>query len=188
MFLSKVQLGGVKNPYKIHRSLWDLFPDMPDAERPFLYRVSWPSHEGPWEVLMLSRIAPDAKASDSCAILATKEFKPKLIVGQVLRFTLCANPTKRLSAERKRVPLIHEEQQIEWLRRKLGDSANLLEAQIADGRVLHFRRKGVLGKVATITFNGLLQVTEPGGLTEAVEDGIGPAKAFGCGLLSLARV
>ena len=38
-----------------------------------------------------------------------------------------------------------------------------------------------------VRFNGLLQVTDPEKLMQAVRNGIGPAKAFGFGLLSLAR-
>lgn len=38
-----------------------------------------------------------------------------------------------------------------------------------------------------VRFDGLLCVTDPETLVEAVRQGIGPAKAFGFGLLSLAR-
>ena len=39
-----------------------------------------------------------------------------------------------------------------------------------------------------VRFDGVLQVTDVGALVEAVRGGIGPAKAFGFGLLSLAPV
>lgn len=38
----------------------------------------------------------------------------------------------------------------------------------------------------TVTFEGLLEVTDPVLLTERLLGGIGPAKAYGCGLLTLA--
>jgi CRISPR system Cascade subunit CasE len=46
-----------------------------------------------------------------------------------------------------------------------------------------FRRLDI--KIAR--FEGVLEVTNPQTFTDALFSGIGPAKAFGCGLLSLAR-
>jgi len=37
-----------------------------------------------------------------------------------------------------------------------------------------------------VQFNGRLQITDAARFITAVQTGIGPAKAFGCGLLSLA--
>ena len=51
------------------------------------------------------------------------------------------------------------------------------QAQIPKGEVAH----------AGVRFDGELTVTDPGELRDAVAAGIGPAKAFGFGLLSLAR-
>ncbi|MFO8071969.1 MAG: type I-E CRISPR-associated protein Cas6/Cse3/CasE [Polyangia bacterium] len=187
MFLSKVRLAGKRNPYDIHREIWGLFPGMPDAERPFLYRVFWPRRGLPTEALVQSDVSPVDSNSSSCSLMAKKEFDPKLRKGQVLRFALCANPTKRLAEERKRVPLIHEDHQLAWLERKTEPFAELLEAQVAGGRVLNFMRHGVAGKIAAVDFTGVLQVGDPPGIGDALRNGIGPAKAFGCGLLSLAR-
>jgi len=44
------------------------------------------------------------------------------------------------------------------------------------------------GKIVPIAFEGVLTVQEPDEFIEQVKQGIGPAKAFGCGLLSLARI
>lgn len=41
---------------------------------------------------------------------------------------------------------------------------------------------------ATALFEGELRVTEPGAFRVAIEEGIGPGKAFGCGLLSIASI
>jgi CRISPR system Cascade subunit CasE len=50
------------------------------------------------------------------------------------------------------------------------------------------RDKGITHKLTllAVQFDGLLQVTDPDHLRESVEGGIGSAKAFGLGLLSLA--
>jgi CRISPR system Cascade subunit CasE len=39
-----------------------------------------------------------------------------------------------------------------------------------------------------VVFDGMLEVSDPGRLRSALRHGIGSAKAFGFGLLSLARV
>jgi len=43
------------------------------------------------------------------------------------------------------------------------------------------------GKIQSVGFQGILQVAKPTILKEIIINGIGPAKAFGCGLLSLAK-
>jgi CRISPR system Cascade subunit CasE len=58
---------------------------------------------------------------------------------------------------------------------------------IAGKNRLYFRKKDRPGKVVTISYTGLLGVNDTKPLMNLVENGIGPAKAFGCGMLSLAR-
>lgn len=51
----------------------------------------------------------------------------------------------------------------------------------------HFKQRRI--KLSTLDFEGFLQVTDPEMfIDKALFKGIGPAKAFGCGLLSVARV
>ena len=54
----------------------------------------------------------------------------------------------------------------------------------------HFKRPGGRAKrdltLFGVRFDGVLAVTDPDALTGAVRQGIGPAKGFGFGLLSLA--
>jgi len=49
-------------------------------------------------------------------------------------------------------------------------------------------RENRAGKIQPVRFQGVLKVEEPEAVMELVQNGIGPAKAFGCGLLSLAKV
>lgn len=62
------------------------------------------------------------------------------------------------------------------------------DVRIVARQVYRFR-KGVNGPqvvLATATFEGRLRVTDPDLLAEKLLSGIGPAKAYGCGLLTLA--
>ena len=133
-----------------------------------------------------------------------------LETGQTLRFRLRANPTKRIAKPRagseglkgKRVGLLREEEQIAWLVRK-GESGGfeILTKESDAGRIPRVDvtrcgkqfnwKKGVkeshrmthLG----VRFDGLLRVANAEIFRETLAKGIGPGKAFGFGLLSLAR-
>ena len=75
-----------------------------------------------------------------------------------------------------------------WLQKKAENNGFKLLSVIADGyQQYHFKKRGI--KISTLDFQGILEVTEPEVfIRDALYKGIGPAKAFGCGLLSLARI
>ncbi|MSM41132.1 MAG: type I-E CRISPR-associated protein Cas6/Cse3/CasE [Geobacter sp.] len=201
MYLSKIMISGAvsRNPYEIHRVLWRLFPEDAEAERDFLFRVGQSDRHGA-EVLMQSLRKPE-KSSDSARILASKEYPLSLQTGQRLRFLLVANPVKMINDEggrmnaagevkKCRVPLVRENDQRAWIERKLEDAASLEVLTIDPVFPLRFRKSGEgrAGKIQQVSFQGVIQVENAEAITVLVHTGIGPAKAFGCGLLSLARV
>jgi CRISPR/Cas system-associated endonuclease Cas1 len=53
---------------------------------------------------------------------------------------------------------------------------------------LYFRKGKRAGKLVTCTFEGVLRVDDPERLTILLENGVGPARAFGCGLLLVRRL
>ena len=75
-----------------------------------------------------------------------------------------------------------------WLEKKAEKNGFKLLSVTAEGyQQHHFKKRGI--KISTLDFNGVLEVTEPElFIQKALYKGIGPAKAFGCGLLSLARI
>lgn len=189
MYLSELMLEKrlAVNPYEIHRHLWKVFPGMPDDERPFLFHVGAGEQKNQQIILMQSSIKPDMQSLPAgCEMLRLKEFNPVLSQGQPLRFLLCVNPVKRLLKERCRVPLIKEEEQVEWIDRKIAGAAELLSAQRIAKQILYFRKKNTSGKIETVTFTGLMCVLSSEAFLKILKNGIGPAKSFGCGLLSIA--
>ena len=201
MFLSKVLIHGSasRNPYEIHRTLWQLFPKDGDAKRDYLFRVERSSQQQA-EVLMQSCREPIERNAPRTKILASRDYPLKLRARQRLRFLLLANPVKTINDEngrlnakgevkKCRVPLIHEEEWRAWLERKL-DTRAAIETLIAEKRLpLNFRKakEKRIGKIQPVSFQGVLSVKDPSAVHELVAAGIGPAKAFGCGMLSLAR-
>ena len=130
--------------------------------------------------------------------------------GDVCHFRLRANPTRkrRVGTEMAkiehgvRVGLYTEDEQLAWLARK-GEEGGFrlvschvvpegkvygtkMEPKTPDGGREECREHKM--QHFAVRFDGVLQVTDPEALLETVRCGIGPAKAFGFGLLSLARV
>jgi len=133
---------------------------------------------------------------------------------QVLSFRLRANPTKRIakSLKGKRVGLLREKEQLAWLIRKgqerekgQAGGFELLTKCIKDenGEIQQIPRVNVQpeGKQnwhkkegghshntthLAVRFDGLLRITDAEAFRQTLARGIGPAKAFGFGLLSIA--
>jgi CRISPR system Cascade subunit CasE len=120
-----------------------------------------------------------------------KEFHPSFRPGQRLFFRLRANPT--LKRNGKRLGLLTEEGQREWLDRKAGAGGfRVLSAQAVREGMVHGRKAGDDGRHdlahLSVCFDGLLEVTEPEGLLDTLRAGVGSGKGLGFGLLSLRRL
>lgn len=140
-----------------------------------------------------------------------KMFDPQFRAGQRLRFRLRANPTKRVASQNetlgpklagKRVGLFLETDQVRWFLDKASDggftvpgdwegeesgpkSPNFRMDVIPEGRVWN-GKGGFGGWFLAVRYEGVLVVSDPAAFRAAVVAGIGPAKGFGFGLLSVA--
>lgn len=196
----------IANPYEMHRTILRAFPTpLGEAER-VLYRLELNSPAGGPLLLVQSQEMPDwtwLGTADHNYLLAThtpnpavKEFSLDLEARQMLAFRLRANPTvKKKGAEDSRnghrVGIHQEEEQIAWLQRKLAaGGARLLNTLVVKPEKIEETRieagqKQTLS-FASVQFEGVLQVQDPALLIRMVQTGIGSAKGFGFGLLSLA--
>lgn len=213
MYLSKLSLNPrsrqaqqeLGNPYQLHRTILRGFPaTLPDDER-VLYRLDVEPRSGELALLVQSTHEPDwsplLDADQGRYLLEAPEtpkwLEPDLPAGSLLRFRLRANPTVKKKRDGhkngNRVPLVREDEQIEWLKRK-GEQHGfrILQTQVTGNEDLSGWKKedGKVHKLQlyVVQFDGLLQVAEPERFAETLAKGIGSAKGFGCGLLSLARV
>jgi len=122
-----------------------------------------------------------------------REYVPVLQSGRRLRFRLRANPTVKRAVQRDgqakpaRHALLDEADQRAWLMRKAqGAGFTPLDFAVTGvRRVTCSSPKGKQTHVA-VDFEGLLEVTDPAAFQAALAGGIGPAKGFGFGLLSIA--
>jgi CRISPR system Cascade subunit CasE len=216
-FRDLVALGDL-DPYGQHQALWKLFDLPPKAERagqpaPFLFRAG--QRDGLPVFYVLSEQCPHDR--QDVWIVEAKHFAPDIRAGDCLAFKLRVNPTvargrpgtgrgrrhdvvmdakRRIGwkdlPETSRPSLAHlaYEAGACWLRERQGR----LGVKLADAglRVDGYRTwrqwtpRGIA--LSTLDYEGELTVADPDRFLNALFNGIGPAKTFGCGLLLVRRV
>lgn len=196
----------VTRPYEMHRTLGCAFQsDRVQAE--MLYRVEANREDRQIGLLVQSGAPGDWARLPEGYVLSIKgpielDYKQILRAEQRWRFRLCASPTKRVgnSSEDKkmigkRIGILGEEKQLEWLKRK-GDQHGFepdLESIVVcnNDHQRSVKTDSKTGKEyamswLSVRFDGILRVTDAQAFAQAVECGIGSAKGMGFGLLSLA--
>lgn len=189
------------NPYEFHRTIMRAFPDR-DQGGPgrVLYRIERLIEAERIEgsgiapvVLVQSEYEPDWTKTPLWKNYISERFPSKVVptefaVCSQFRFRLRANPT--VKRQGKRHGLVREDDQLQWLHRKAADAGfRVLNVVVnADGGAEGFKRSS--GHQMThlgVLFDGELEVVDPALLKVTIQDGIGSAKGFGFGLLSLAK-
>jgi len=139
----------------------------------------------------------------------------RLDAGQTWAFRVTANPTRTSRATKvvnhipvlpfpdsaedvlrpKRYGHVTVEQQLKWLLDRsskwgftIQESNGVQDIVVHDRRTERFSRQGAFVTIAKATFDGILTITDPDALRRAMIEGVGPAKGYGCGLLTLAPV
>jgi CRISPR system Cascade subunit CasE len=190
----------VENPLQVPR----------DKEHNFIFRVE-PHSCGRVVILVQSAAEPDWEYAFHnadyflAALPQYKRYDPDFEKNQHLQFRLLANPTKRLrkdSRERngepvqakwvgKRVP-VGANQLVDWLSRRAEDrgfSVDPDNIQVQPGYVyVDKRRNDQKARLRSARYDGILTVNDPEKFLETIVSGIGPAKGFGFGLLSVIPV
>ncbi|WP_165677596.1 type I-E CRISPR-associated protein Cas6/Cse3/CasE [Metapseudomonas otitidis] len=182
------------DPYEMHRSLVRAFVrDAQQTPPRFLWRVEPTAAWGSPELLVQSVEAGDwsflaGQPNYLKGEVETREWAPETWVREqaCFRFRLFANPT--VTRDGKRLGLVGEETQLAWLARQGERLGFSVEAALVTGSELLRSRKGD-SRISLLRacFEGRLRVRDAGALATALCAGIGPGKAFGCGLLSLGR-
>lgn len=213
MYLSQLKLSPAEiqvkrdlaNPYELHRTILRAFPTpLPEGER-ILFRVENTVDSGISFVLVQSQNQPDwTKVEQQYPTYFSEAPQVKTLQGlqikngDLLRFRLRANPTKRVlyeSTQRsQRISLFSEEDRKQWLLRKSKISGFSFNPEIllttdAPYRTIFIAKEDKTYKatINMVDFNGVLKVDDVGKLMLSLAQGIGPAKGLGCGMLSLSH-
>jgi len=164
------------------------------------------NHAPDWSGLPAGYLAPPIDERGNPAVRPIDSDLGRIRQGMRLRFRLRANPTKRISKldseqdprwHGKRVELRRLDDQIAWLERKAGAGGfallgvQLPGAQAPDVRVTeapkqYGRRDDARINFGVALFEGQIEVVDAARFNETLRAGIGSAKAYGFGLLSVA--
>jgi CRISPR system Cascade subunit CasE len=202
MYLSQLNLkrmdrGAIRalaDVYRLHQLVMKGFAAYSNTDR-VLYRAEPEERNELVTILVQSLQAPDwgcfVDENRGVATAKVKEFSTAFKAGDTYRFRLRANPV--VTRDSKRHGLIRDESLLEWLgkkEKKIGvrfcSMSVIDEGYVTGTKGSQEKQHRMSIKVAR--FEGALEVVDPAVFGETFLSGIGPAKAFGCGLLSLARV
>jgi CRISPR system Cascade subunit CasE len=181
--------------YEMHRTLTRAFvPNAQSSPPRFLWRLetAMGSSQSP-TVLVQSQLQADWPVLERLPnyLLRPVEIKDVELSHLVrlnhrYRFRLLANPT--VSRKGKRLALLKQNEQTAWIERQgshHGFSIHSLTVTPHD--LMNSSRDGKSPIcIQRVSFEGFLEVREIEEFEKALVAGIGPAKAFGCGLLSVA--
>lgn len=177
-----------------------------DAHRHVLYTVS------PAEPDLTHLVEQAGWAGQSWDAVSYDAFLGRLTRGQVWGFRLAANPVRAVAREGARskvLPHVTPAQQVGWLEERSAGWGFSLVGSVDGGTTEETKRSSVLvsqrhddrfgraegatGRRSKVTlriaqFDGTLEVTDADALRSALVAGMGRAKGYGCGLMTLRPV
>lgn len=203
MYLSQLRLDtasaaarrDLADPYQLHRTLARVYaPD--DATPPprFLWRLERGGPVGERGVVLVQAAVPgrwDVLAARSgYEVHGDKPVDTGQLVqpGHRYRFRLRANPV--VTRQGQRLGLHGQDEQLDWLARQGSRLGFEVEGADVSGleRIVMWKPGGARPNVKdTVLFDGVLVARDAAALRAALVDGVGHGKAFGLGMLSLAR-
>ena len=208
MYLSRVALDqrrrstmmALSNPQEFHGAVESAFAG---ERRRRLWRLDRLGEE--LFLLLLSEDAPDlsgvAAQFGGGSAPETRSYAPlleRIAPGSVWRFRLCANPTRSLpgsGAEARRGKVqacVTTGMQEQWLLDRAEACGFALEADafsVVRSQWLRFRKGESRRQVTllSVTYEGILTVTDPQRFRRLLTEGIGRGKAYGMGLMTVMR-
>ena len=201
----------VSSPQRLHAAVLSAFVPGTGERGRILWRLDAPQHHL-LDLYIVSPIAPSLEAMADQAgwpsqpEWRTADYDPflgRLEGGQRWAFRLRANPVKNVphsdGGRGQRMPLHKVPDQLQWL----DDRAPKHGFRVADGELgpnVRIAERGATsfarrsdGERRTVTltiatYEGVLEVEDPSALRASLVQGIGAAKGYGCGLMTLARL
>lgn len=196
------------SPQAMHAAILSGFPPGSDPGR-VLWRLDGAETPTP-TLYVVSRTDPDFAHLDEQAGWPTQRmaesapydgFLAQLANGQSWAFRITVNPTHRTARNGRSQVMAHVTvaQQAQWLadradsmgvhltRPSESGGANQRTFDLVERATRTFHRQESTVTLGTATFEGRLMVADRQRLRDALTTGVGRAKAYGCGLMTLAR-
>lgn len=214
MALNPARRGGrflLGNPQAMHAAVMASFPPADTEGQRVLWRIDRMEHDV--NVYVVSPTEPDfshliEQAGWATSTWQTRDYLPlldRVAADQQWAFRLQANPVKQSAvgeSKGKRLAHVTPDQQIAWLKqREAQNGFSIVESsdgsafvQVNSKTKTTFGRRdpNLQGTKSAVTlvraqFDGLLTVTDAGLFRNTLTQGIGRAKAYGCGLMTIAK-
>lgn len=180
-------------------------PNANEGSGRVLWRVEELGHDT--SLLVLSPGRPDFTALVEQAGWPVSEVEPwmtreyagllqRLENGTTWRFRLRANPVRQAPDGRGKVAHVTAAQQQDWLVRRTADlgfsivgaeagAGSEPQVVVSDRRIVKFRRGDGTVTLSTALFDGVLTVNDAEVFRSTLLSGVGRAKGYGCGLLTV---
>ena len=137
-------------------------------------------------ILLASEDEPDKEALGIYGKVMAKSydrFLDNISTERPYQFRLVANPLQ-MGIKNRRIPCHGNSQRLEWLKKQGARYGfTVIQAKITGYKENKIRKYGFT--VKSVTFEGILQVTDTKKFKQALVQGIGREKAYGCGMMTI---
>jgi CRISPR system Cascade subunit CasE len=185
MYLTKINfketvtmnmLRDAKSIYEMHRTILKGFDEKPDT---LLFRVET------GYILVLSSDEPNYDV-DYFGDIQTKQYSMECKKGHVFSYRMRANPTVRKMDTGKNNPIRSEEDLVKWITKKANDNGfdiREVMVNVEDPKISYKKKHKQTHH--SVLFNGIGSVVDADKFNDVLIRGIGRAKSYGFGMMSV---
>jgi CRISPR system Cascade subunit CasE len=189
----------ITDAYSLHRVVYSLYEDVRDEEQKqastasgILYADQGGDVRGR-KILMLANREPMDAVEGQHGEVLSKPIPDDFLEHDRYRFKVIVNPTRRDSASRKLVAVKGREDIAQWFIERSSNSwgfeVSPQSLQIDKIEVLQFKDKHQRNiTIGQAHVQGMLRITDKAQFANSFTQGVGRARAYGCGLLQIVPV
>ena len=189
----------VTDAYSLHRVVYSLYEDVRNCEQKInstpsgiLYADQGGDVRGR-KILMLANREPRSMVDGRYGKVHRKSISGDFLEHQKYRFQIIVNPTRRDSASRKLMVVRGRNEVASWFSDRAtsswGFSVSQQHLQVNKIEVLQFKDKEKRNvTICQAHIQGFLYVTDSEVFANSFTQGVGRARAYGCGLLQIVPV
>lgn len=182
-----------RDPQAVHKTLMACFPEAEGSDARREFGVLWRIEPGDAPtVLMQAQRCPALtalpKGYAEMQVRSLDEHLKSLRNGQVVNFRVVLNPIRKSrTSEGNRQRVVPSSERPQWASGRVTQAGlDLLSAPTLTGLPMrHIKRGGRKVPIYATRVDGVARVADAQRLVEALQAGIGPAKAWGCGLMTV---
>lgn len=189
----------ITDAYSLHRVVYSLYEDVRDEEQKqastssgILYADQGGDVRGR-KILMLANREPMDAVDGQHGEVLSKPIPGDFLEHDLYRFKVIVNPTRRDSASRKLVAVKGREDIAQWFidrsTKSWGFEVSPQSLQVDKIEVLQFKDKHQRNiTIGQAHVQGMLRIIDKAQFANSFNQGIGRARAYGCGLLQIVPV